>query len=382
MKAVAVFPADRRVSLIDAPPPSLKAPDDVLVRILEVGLCGTDKEIADFAYGTPPEGSPFLILGHEGLGEVIETGAEVKDLKRGDLVVPTVRRPCGEPDCAACAVGRQDFCFSGKFSERGIQKLHGFLTETILEKQRYLHHVPPELREVAVLTEPLTIARKALRQVFEIQDRLPWGCAVGSRRQHKSKPEIACRRALVLGAGPVGLLGALTFAHAGFETMVYSRLSGVEERRRISHDIGCRFIAAEEVPSSELSKAAGPVDVVYEAVGASQLAFDVLGLLGPNGIFVFTGVPGRKGQASVETGTIMRNLVLKNQALVGTVNAAAEDFESAIKSLGEFQAHWPGVLERLKTSKHAPAEVPELLKEHHGIKSVVTFDSRVGAQIG
>lgn len=374
MKAVAVFPKERSLSVIDHPQPSLSAPDQVLVRMLEVGLCGTDKEIADFAYGTPPEGSPYLVLGHEGLGQVLETASKVKHLKQGDLVVPTVRRPCHEPDCPACAVGRQDFCFTGKFEERGIQKLHGFLTKTIVENETYLHRVPADLRKVAVLTEPLTIAQKALRQVFEIQDRLPWACRIPEGIPERRQVNISCRRALVLGAGPVGLLGALTFAHAGFETIVYSRLSGVEERARICEAIGCRFIAAEDVPTSELPKQLGEVDVVYEAVGASQLAFDILGLLGPNAIFIFTGVPGRKGKATVETGTIMRNLVLKNQALIGTVNAAPEDFDSAIRSLGEFQRRWPGVLERFKTGEHTVEEVPKLLlKEHHGIKSVVCF---------
>lgn len=373
LKAVAVYPKDHRLDIADVPAPSLREPDEVLVRILEVGLCGTDREIATFEYGSPPPGSEYLVMGHEGLGEVLEVGSGVQRLKPGDLVVPTVRRPCGDPACTACAMDRQDFCFTGKFAERGIKDLHGFMTEQIVEREKYLHQVPSELRDVAVLTEPLTIARKALRQIFEVQDRLPWACSTEGRQPPSPQKAVACRRALVLGAGPVGLLGAMTLANAGFETIIYSRVSGISERVDIARAIGASFMDAEEVTPADLPAKLGQVDAVYEAVGASELAFQVLELLGPNAIFVFTGVPGRKKKATVHTDAIMRNLVLKNQALVGTVNAAPEDFDSAIGALGEFRRRWPGAVERLKTGRFEPERAPELLKAGHGIKNVIAF---------
>lgn len=371
LKAVALYPEKRRLEVADIAEPVLRAPDEVLVRVLEVGLCGTDREIAAFEYGSPPEACEFLVLGHEGLGEVLQVGPSVHHLKPGDLVVPTVRRPCGDPECAACAVDRQDFCYTGGFSERGIQKLHGFMAERIVEREKYLHQVPSELRHLGVLIEPLTISRKALRQIFDIQDRLPWACRHDRTAPHASV--YSCRRALVLGGGPVGLLGAMTLAHAGFETMVYSRTSGVAEREEITREIGATFIDAEAVPVAGLPERIGKVDVVFEAVGASRLAFEVLELLGPNAIFIFTGVPGRKTRAKVNTDLIMRNLVLKNQALVGTVNAAPEDFKSAIESLGEFEKRWPGVPRRLKTECFGPEGVLEWVRSSHGIKSVVVF---------
>ena len=113
MKAVGVFPAEKRYEVVDHPEPSIGANTQVKLRILEVGICGTDKEIVSFEYGTPPAGSPYLILGHESLGEVIEVGSDVTGVKPGDLVVPTVRRPCSLASCGACRVSRQDFCFSG-----------------------------------------------------------------------------------------------------------------------------------------------------------------------------------------------------------------------------------------------------------------------------
>src|ERR1041384_497058 len=109
MKAITVHPRSRQVKILDHQEPKLEKPTDVKLRVLDVGVCGTDKEICQFEYGTPPAGDDYLVLGHECLGEVVETGSEVEGLKSGDLVVPMVRRPCGKPGCVACANGRQDY---------------------------------------------------------------------------------------------------------------------------------------------------------------------------------------------------------------------------------------------------------------------------------
>src|SRR5580698_1019671 len=174
MKAVAVFPADRRFDVIDHPEPSIAAPGDVKLRMLDVGICGTDKEIVTFQFGTPPDGSKYLVIGHESLAQVVETGANVTRLKPGDLAVATVRRPCQVPTCLACREGRQDFCYSGQYTERGIMRRHGYMTEFVVEDQQYLNPVPAALRDVAVLLEPLTIAEKAVSQLFPAQRRSPW----------------------------------------------------------------------------------------------------------------------------------------------------------------------------------------------------------------
>src|SRR5438876_10610085 len=132
MKAIAVFPGRREVKLIEQEPPTLRAPTDVRLRMLDVGVCGTDREICAFQYGTPPAGRDHLVIGHESLGEVVEVGAVASRLKPGDLVVPMVRRPCLHADCVAWRARRQDFCLTGDFSERGIKSLDGFMTETVV----------------------------------------------------------------------------------------------------------------------------------------------------------------------------------------------------------------------------------------------------------
>src|SRR5437879_971846 len=165
MQAGAVFPGKRKVEVVALDEPKLSAPGQVKLRMLEVGVCGTDREIASFDYGLPPEGFEFLVLGHESVGEVVETTRGVTRFNRGDLVVPMVRRPCTQPECVACRAGHQDFCYTGDFRERGIKQLHGFMTEFVVDEEQYMHPVPRELRDVAVLVEPLTIAEKALIQI-------------------------------------------------------------------------------------------------------------------------------------------------------------------------------------------------------------------------
>jgi threonine dehydrogenase-like Zn-dependent dehydrogenase len=337
VKAVAVFPTQHNIRLIDLPEPQISRPDQVKLRMLEVGVCGTDKDIAAFAYGSSPPGSDHFILGHESLAEVAAVGDQVRDMRAGDLVVSSVRLPCSEAACLPCRAHHQDFCVTGNYREHGIKDLDGFMAEYAIEERRYLHPVPRELREVAVLVEPLTIAEKAIEQVRQIQQRLPWG-----RYQH---------RAVVLGAGPVGLLGAMLLVNSGFETFVYSRGRTPNPKAAIAEAIGARYISSEATPLDMMAKQVGDIGVVYEAVGASQFAFEVLKYLGPNGIFVFTGVPRGEKPVQFDTERIMMNLVLRNQVVLGTVNAGQSAFESAVRDLGVFASRWPQAVRGLITHR-------------------------------
>jgi glucose 1-dehydrogenase len=365
MKAVTVTPAEQRVELGDHEPPELTRPDDVLIRVLEVGVCGTDREICAFEYGTPPEGSDYLVLGHECLGEVIEIGSDVSRVRVGDLVVPMVRRPCPHQDCRPCRDQRQDFCVTGDFVERGIKGAHGFMTELVLDSECYLNVVPPGLREIAVLTEPLTIAEKAMAQVRDVQDRLPWGDGP--------------HRAVVLGAGPVGLLGAMALVNAGYETTVYSLLPKPNDGAAMAESLGCEYVSSQEVTPPELADRIGDIDLVYEGAGASGIAFQLIAELGPNGIFAFTGVPGHKAPTPVDTDLLMRNLVLGNQVVLGTVNAGREHFEAGIRNLGAFDERWPDSVRGLITGRYPLAEHRKLLfGKTGGIKNVFALTD--GAQ--
>ncbi len=356
------------MKLVDHPEPRLETDTDVLVEMLDVGVCGTDREIARFEYGSPPAGSPYLVIGHESLAKVLEVGRAVTRVRPGDLVVTMVRRPCGHPECRACSMGRQDFCFTGDFTERGIKGRHGFMTERVVDDQRFMHVVPGHLREVGVLVEPLTIAEKALIQVWDVQARLPWtaaGVVAGSGHGQK---------AVVLGAGPVGLLGALALLVRGFETWVYSLEPADHPKARWVESVGARYVSAATTTLDRMAEEVGGVDLFYEATGAASVAFQALDVLGVNGVFVFTGVPGRKGPIELDAGTLMRRLVLENQLVFGTVNAGADAFRAAITDLARFHAQWPQQLSALITSRHPPEAAPELLVgPASGIKAVVSF---------
>lgn len=363
MQAIAAFPAERTLRLIDHPEPRLESDSEVFLRVLEVGVCGTDREIARFDYGSPPPGCEYLVLGHESLAEVARVGPRAQSANVGDLVVLRVRRPCARSSCPGCMMGRPDFCNSGEYTERGINRRHGYMTEWVVEEAKYLHVLPRSLASVGVLTEPLTIAEKALIEVVNVQDRLPWltGLEPGGT-------------AVVLGAGPVGLLGALALLVRGFDTWVYSREPNSSFKAEWVRSVGARYVCSADVRPEQLGEHVGNVDLMYEATGAAQLSFQAMMALGANGVFIFTGVPGRKAPVALDVARIMRKLVLENQIFYGTVNAGPKAFQAAVADLGRFHERWPRALEALITERSSPAAYGKLLSgPPEGIKRVIRF---------
>src|SRR5919202_6146600 len=190
MDAIAVTPrtpGSARPVKLQQPP---AAPGSVLVRVLEVGIDGTDTEIDKGEYGEAPKGEDVLVIGHEGLGRVEAVGSGVSGFHKGDLVVATVRRP---DDCINCRAGENDMCLTGNYTERGIKGAHGYMAQYYAEKPEYLVHIPEAIRAFAALLEPLSIVEKAIFQAWKIQERMIW------------EP----KNAVVLGAGPIGLLGTI-----------------------------------------------------------------------------------------------------------------------------------------------------------------------------
>jgi threonine dehydrogenase-like Zn-dependent dehydrogenase len=281
-----------------------------------------------------------------------------------------VRRPCPHDHCIACRSSRQDFCFTGDFTERGIKEQHGFMAQFIVDDEKYMNPVAADMRDVAVLVEPLTIAEKGLAQVWNIQQRLPWGCPIvpGRAQAH-------CHKAVVLGAGPVGLLGAMALVNADFDTYVYAREPAPNPKAAVLELIGAKYLSAETQSLEAFAADVGNIDLVYEATGASRLAFDMIQHLGINGIFIFTGVPGRKAPVQVDTDLMMRNLVLKNQVVFGTVNAGRETFEASIRDLQIFKNSWPQAVKSLITGRF-PVEAHRdlLVGKSAGIKNVIQLN--------
>jgi threonine dehydrogenase-like Zn-dependent dehydrogenase len=366
MRAVAMFPVEKKVRLVDRPAPKLERDDEVRLRMLEVGVCGTDHEIARFEYGTPPAGEPYLVMGHESLGEVVEVGRGVSGIKPGDLIVTTVRRPCGQPECRPCQHDRPDYCRTGAYTERGIKGRHGFMTEEVVDLAKNMHVVPRALAEIAVLTEPLTITEKALNELDSFLNRMPW--------VDPKKLESRDAKAVVLGAGPVGLLGALALLVRGFETWIYSRESATSARAAWVESVGAHYIESAKLPVGQLGKEVGNVDLILEATGSANLAFAALPAIGTNGGMIYTGVPGGKTEVTIDAQRIMRDLVLENQVIYGTVNAGPLAFDHAIKDLATFEARWPKQVRALITGRFPPETIGDVLSDgKDAIKSVIKF---------
>jgi threonine dehydrogenase-like Zn-dependent dehydrogenase len=232
------------------------------------------------------------------------------------------------------------------------------MTAYVIEDERSVYPVPRALRGVAVLIEPLTIAEKAWLEFRAIDRRLPW-------RQER-------RTAVVLGAGPVGLLGAMLFRAAGFDTWVYSRSRTPNAKAAIAEEIGARYVSSLEVPPREFARGAGNIDVVYEAMGAAQPALDILQSLGANGVFLFTGVPSPAEALSLDLHRLLLRMIVRNQVIVGTVNAGPDAFQAAIRDLSVFHARWPAALASMLTGRY-PIEAFRDAIGAGGIKNVIAM---------
>lgn len=337
MKAITVTPhTPNSATLRDIPEPDV---DDVeggrgvLVKVLRVGLDGTDKEINAGEYGGTPPGSDFLVLGHEGFGIVEAVGPNVVELAPGDYVVSIVRRPGGS---LYDAIGLADFTTDDTYHEHGINLVHGFLTERYVEEPERLVRVPGAIRRVGVLLEPTTVVEKGIAQAFEIQRRLKvW------------RP----RRAAVMGAGTIGLLAAAVLRLRGLDVTVL----GLDEAPYLNSELveatGARYLSTRQTSLADAAGKFGPFDLMFEATGFSPLVFEAMGVLGRNGVLVLSSVTGGNRRVEVPADALNLSFVLGNKVMVGTVNASRENFEAGVKDLALASALWPGWPERLLTHK-------------------------------
>ena len=313
MRAMTVRPGaagSAAVTTIESPAGS----GDVLVEGLFVGICGTDRDIAEGLYGTAPPGRDRLVLGHESLGRVRDAPAG-SGLAPGDLVAGIVRRPDPEP-CPACAVGAWDMCRNGRYTERGIKELDGYGAEQWRVEAEFAVPVPAELGELGVLIEPASVVAKVWDHIEHIAGRSP----------------VRMGRALITGAGPIGLLAALAAAQRDLEVHVLDRVTTGPKPDLVA-DLGARYHTGEvtDVPEP---------DVVVECTGASPVVVEVLRHTGRAGIVCLTGVSTGGRTLPVDVGAVNRELVLENDVVFGSVNANRGHYEAACRSLGAADASW------------------------------------------
>lgn len=333
MKAIVIAPhvADS-IHRRDMPDPEL-GPDDVAVKVIRVGLCATDVELEHGIYGEAPEGSEFLILGHENFGVVEQVGRRVKGWKAGDLVVSTVRRPCGV--CSHCKAGENDMCSSGLYSERGIMRRHGFMAEFYVELPRYLHKIPPDIRDVGVLLEPMSVVEKGIDQAFRLQRRMKtWTPRFG----------------MALGAGPIGLLAAAVMRVRGLRTVVIGREAPTDTRAQIATALGAEYMCVADRTIRDVVKDVGEPGLVMEATGSAQVVFDAMEILDRNGVLCLLSVTSGNTVQPEPIAAINQRVVLGNQVIFGSVNANPRHFTAGVRDLVAIEQAWPGILKRLLTN--------------------------------
>jgi glucose 1-dehydrogenase len=335
MKAIAVFPGKPdSVHLADLPMPAVTdVPDGrgVLVKVIRVGVDGTDREINAAEYGAAPPGYDFLVIGHEGFGQVVEVGPNVHEVKPGDYVVATVRRP---GTSIYDLIGTNDMTTDDTYYERGINLRHGYLTEHYVDSADFIVKIPRGLKDVGVLLEPTTVVEKGITQAYEIQRRL--------RVWHP-------KRAAVLGAGTIGLLATLVLRLRGIQVTTFGLTKKPYLNADLLEAIGARYESTLDVPVAEGAAKYGPWDLIFEATGYSPLVFEAMQALGKNGVLVLASVTGGDKTATVPADKINQAFVLGNKVMVGTVNANREYFELGVRDMSQAEEEYPGWLGQLLT---------------------------------
>jgi threonine dehydrogenase-like Zn-dependent dehydrogenase len=321
MQALTVRPGQPgTLEVRDVPEPGAEM-GDLLVQGLALGVCGTDREIADGDFGAAPPGRDVLILGHESLGRVLEA-PEGSGFTAGDLVAGVVRRPDPEP-CGACARGQFDMCRNGGYTERGIKELDGFGSRLWRVESDYAIRLDPALEQTGVLMEPTSVVAKAWEQIEKVGNRA-W---------------FDPQRVVVTGAGPIGLLAALLGVQRGIEVHVVDLVT--EGRKpELVRDLGGEY---HSDPVTEVLSSVRP-DIVIEATGASQVVLPTLGGTTAYGITCLTGVSTAGRRTTVDAGALNRDLVLENDVVIGSVNANLSHYGAAAEALAAADAEWLGRL--------------------------------------
>jgi len=365
MKAIAIVPGTKTPQLVDRPEPVICTPHDVKMRTVRVGICGTDREEAGGGRALAPDGSKDLVMGHEMLGKVVETGKSVTRVKPGDYAVFTVRRGCGE--CVSCNAGRPDMCETGRYRERGIWGLDGYQTEFVVDSDEYVVQVPVALEAVGVLAEPLSVVEKAIDEAMHVLERRP-DTAITPDWLHG-------RRCLVAGLGPIGLLGAMVLRLRGAEVYGLDVVDAGTTRPKWLEGIGGHYLDGRQVPADKVDDSVGAMDLILEATGIASLEFDLLDALALNGAYVLTGVPGGDRPLQVQGAQLMRKLVLGNLAMLGSVNAARGHYQRGIDDLGAASARWGTHVAALITQHYPSSRFLEPLMQHQpdSIKEVIDW---------
>lgn len=336
MKALAVHPGKANsLHLREIEKPkldSISGGRGVLVKVLQVGVDATDQEINEAQYGKAPGEDDFLVIGHEVFGQVEEVGKNVTHVKPGDFVACTVRRPGGS---IYDRIGRSDITSEEIFFERGINLLHGFMTEYFVDDAEFIVKYPESMLSIGVLSEPVSVCAKAIEQAYKAQQRLQvW------------EP----KKAWVMGAGQIGLLATMILKLKNLDVCTIARSPALENlKAEITGQFGANYISTQNQSLQDVVDQYGRPDLIIEATGNSRIAFECMNTLNLNGALVLTSVTGGSRRMEIESDKINLEWVLGNKLLLGSVNGNFRHFQDGIAAMALGNAMFPDAIERLLT---------------------------------
>jgi len=352
MLAIGMLRGKSGVHTFDLSKPEIMQPDEVLVRVKEAGVDGTDFNMVRHNLQDIAEDRNEIVMGHEMVGVVEAVGSEVRSVAPGDTVVMTVRRGCGI--CQPCLHNQSDMCITGLYTERGIHKRDGFFTEFAVDQEQYVVKVPADLVKLAVFTEPLSIAEKGIEQIRLIQSRLPWAC------EHPDHSFLSadwgrCKTALVLGAGPLGILATALLRLAEVYTYVADIVPEDSPKVHLVKHMGANYIDARSKTPKEMVEfccsPSGNLDIIFEASGAAATAIELINYMSRSSIYVMTGIPHEELVMQVDAAQLVRQIVRYNQVVVGSVNSNRRHFEMALKDIPAINSRFGGMLEEMITHR-------------------------------
>ncbi len=366
MKAIVLNCETKSLELEERAEPSIQHEKEIKLKVLEVGICGTDREEAKGSDVEPPPGTNKIILGHEMLGQVVEVGRSVTAVKPGDLAAFTVRRGCAK--CSPCLNQRSDLCETGDYKERGIKGLDGYQTEFVVDQEEFLIPIPAEMRSFAVLSEPMSVIEKAMDEIERIQK---------ARLVDWEPKGFYGRRVLVAGLGPIGLLASLALRLRGAEVLGLDIVDPQSSRPQILKAVGGTYLDGRKTKVEDLPGKYGEMEIILEAAGIASLDFSLWDLLGQNGIYALTGVTHANEFIQVDGGKLMQRLVFKNQVLVGSVNAAIPHWKQGVKDLRATHEKWGEAVLELITDRLPYKDFKEVLCKHgeNEIKAALVWES-------
>ncbi len=360
MLGIGAFPGSSEPQLVEHSSPPAPDVGQVLCQTIELGVCGTDRDILESTSPMVPAGESHLVLGHECLGRVVEVGGNVSDFSPGDLVVPVVRRAFDRSH------PRPDMLPFGTFTERGIVLEHGFSFPFWLDEPRYLFHVPAEIADVAVLTEPLSVAEKGVNEAIALQR----GRLGPSAWQEKTP------RVLVTGQGPIAFACVLVCRCFDWPTTVYGRDPADTFRSQLAQQLGAKYIPAQHFTAEPHDVEQDGFDLILECTGNDAVLMETAQSLATCGVMVWLGSSRLPRPLPHNLDVLMRNAILRNHVHLGTVNAAPRDFVAALRHLEQLQQSQGSDLAALLTERvplrdslwHYRHRVPQ------GIKTVVMYE--------